>query len=74
MAEPTDDAPDPSRDNKLKKVFRNTTDWLFGQKKPTPRSEIPWYYPNAHWDGWFDQDPITVPRPKYPLEQSHQLR
>ena len=68
MAESTDDAPDLSRDTKLKKVFRDVCQWYFGQEKPSVRTEMPWYYPNKKIDGWFTKDPIRDPPDKYEFE------
>lgn len=63
-----------SRDNKLKQVFRNTFNWYFEQKKPTPRSEKPWWRPDSIEDGWFGQDPIQDPRTKYDFEKQFNFR
>ena len=66
--------PDLSRDNKLKQVFRNTFNWYFEQKKPTLRSEKPWWRPDSIEDGWFGQDPIQDPRTKYDFENQFNYR
>ena len=74
MAESTDDAPDYSRDNALKKIFRNVSDWMFTQDKPTPREDLPWYMPNKIFNGWFDKDPIVEPPYEFGLEREYQYR
>ena len=74
MKEPVDDDRDLSRDNLFKKLYRRTTDYWYEAKKPTPRSDIPWWKPSSFTVGWFSRDPITAPRPKYPLSWDYQFK
>jgi len=74
MKEPVDDDRDLSHDNLFKKLYRRTTDYWYEAKKPTPRSEIPWWKPTSFNDGWFSRDPITEPRPKFPLSWDYQFK
>ena len=64
MTEAADDAPDLSRDTALKRSFRSFTEWMFDQKKPTPRKEQPWWSPLSKFDGWFFE-PIVVPAKEF---------
>ena len=74
MKEPVEDDRDLSQDNILKKVHRRITDYFYEGKKPIPKDEKAWWNPASFDDGWFQRDPITVPRRKFPLSWDYQFK
>ena len=62
MGESLDADPDLSKDTKLKKLFRDTTDWMFDTSKPVAKYDKPWYHPGRFFDSQAGEDPIKTPQ------------
>jgi len=73
MGENLDADPDLSKDTKLKKLFRDTTDWMFDTSKPVAKYDKPWYHPGRLFDSQCGEDPIKTPNNDSHLERNYAL-
>ena len=73
MGENLDADPDLSKDTKLKKLFRDTTDWMFDTSKPVAKYDKPWYHPGRLFDSQCGEDPIKTPQNDSHLERNYAL-
>ena len=71
MGENLDADPDLSKDTKLKKLFRDTTDWMFDTSKPVAKYDKPWYHPGRFFDSQAGEDPIKTPQNDSHLERNY---